>query len=449
MHARLLAVICFCAALSPAQETPPAPQAPQAPPEPARRVLPSPRPDVHGEFGAAVVPLDFDGDGEQDLAVSAPNEGAVYVFAGPGLESWQRFQPPRTVKDDSFGLSLAAGPVDSFPGDDLLVGSPGAKVGELEAAGRLWLISSRKDVRSPIPIRQEAPEATTRLGNSVAIGDFDGDGKNDLAAGGPKALLGGEPSGMVYIHSVARGEGWRIDNPLGSWKHGNFGHLLAVADGNGDGKDDLFVSSLGNRNEAGIVAAGQCYVFFGPVPEDGKIPREKLALVEDPTANEGDGARFGMSIYADDVNGDGCADFLIGAPRKDGGGVKDAGVGFLFMGPEFAAKDYRRFLRPDPMPHDILGYNSLIADVVGDGRPDVIIASLARDNTIGLLVWDGGDPAREPVLFARPEDAGPHYVRALARGSRLENGRRELLLGDSDFSLAGKMKVGRVVIERR
>jgi hypothetical protein len=322
-------------------------------------------------------------------------------------------------------------------------------VGELEAAGRLWLISARADVESPIPIRQDDPRAKTRLGHSVALGDLDGDGRNDLVAGGPKGVIDGEPAGIVYVHSVARGRSWRIDNPLGGWKHGNFGHLVAVADGNGDGRDDLFVSGLGNRNQAGIKGAGQCYVLFGPLPDEGELAAENVVRIEDPTANEGDGARFGMSIFADDVNGDGCADFLIGAPRKDGSGVKDAGVGFLFLGPRFAVENYRRYLRPDPRPHDILGFNALIADVVGDEAPDVIIASLARDNPIGLVVWDGGDPAKEPVLVLRPEDAGPHYVRALARGRRLENGRSELLLGDPDFTHEGQFKSGRVVIERR
>jgi len=450
MNARLLALISVCACLSPAQDTPPPPdETPDAPAGPTRRFLSSPRPDSNGEFGFAALSLDFDGDGELDLAVSAPSAGAVYVFKGPELESSRRFAPPKHARSDAFGYSLAAGPVDSFPGDDLLVGSPGATVGELQSAGRLWLISSREDVKGPIPIRQESPEAKARIGNSVAIGDFDGDGKNDLVAGGPKALIEGEPSGTVYFHSVARGKGWRVNNPLGSWKHGNFGHVLVVADGNGDGKDDLFISALGNRNEAGIKAAGQCYVLFGPVPEDGEIPPEKIALIEDPTANQGDGARFGMSIFADDVNGDGYADFLIGAPRKDNGEVKDAGIGFLFMGPEFKAENYRRFQRPEPKEDDILGFNSLIADVVGDEAPDVIIASLSRLNPIGLVVWDGGDPTKEPVLLPRPEGAGPHYVRALARGRRLENGRHELWLGDSDFNREGKVKVGRVVIEGR
>lgn len=450
MIARTLTLL-FLAACAPPAQNPPPPldQAPKASAEPGRRILPNPRPNSDGEFGFAVVSLDFDGDGELDLAISAPGAGAVYVFEGPELEHSRRFAPPTHAKGDAFGYSLAAGPVDSHPGDELLVGSPGADVGELRAAGRIWLVSSRPDVQSPIPVHQDSPEAKMRIGNSVAIGDFDGDGQNDLATGGPKALIGGAPSGTVYFHSVARGEGWRVDNPIGSWKHGNFGHVLAVADGNGDGRDDLFISSLGNRNQAGIKAAGQCYVLFGPVPEDGEIPPEKIALIEDPTANQGDGARFGMSIFADDVNGDGYADFLIGAPRKDNGEVKDAGIGFLFMGPEFKAENYRRFERPDPKQDDILGFNSLIADVVGDEAPDVIIASLSRLNPIGLVVWDGGTPSKDPIILPRLEGSGAHYVRALARGRRPTNGRHQLLLGDSDFSESEKVNVGRVVIEQR
>ena len=417
-------------------------------PAPERRFVVHPTPAANAQFGYAVVTLDFDGDGERDVAASAPGEGALYVFLGPDLTESKRFPCPGAKPTDLFGETLAAGPLDEFPGDDVLVGAPGTPIGEEKNVGRLWIVSSREDLRRPIPIGLGGTVPPTRLGSSVAVGDFDGDGRADIAAGGPKARLEGEPSGAVFVFSLARRKRWRIDNPIGSWKHGNFGHVLATADANGDGQDDLFVSALGNRNSAGVRAAGQCYVLLGPLPDEGELPAERIVLIEDPTAAQGDGSRFGMSIDAGDVDGDGYADFLIGAPRKNGGGVSDAGQGFLFYGPDFTPERHEVFLRPDAKPHDILGFKSLIANVVGDERNDVIIASLARDNPRAVVVWDGADLKGEPVVIVEPEGGSAHYLRGMAVGARHENGRDELVLGDPENPAKKKRNVGRILVER-
>jgi hypothetical protein len=437
----ITALACCAPALPLAQEE-------MEPPAPARRWLPHPAPAPNAEFGYAVIALDFDGDGERDVAASAPGESALYVFLGPDLTEVRRFTTPEPDPADRFGVDLAAGPVDDFPGDDILVGAPRTDVAELEDAGRVWLISARPDFEKPIPIAVGPPVAGAQLGTSVAIGDFDGDGEQDLAAGAPKTLIDGEASGAVFFYSLARRERWQVDNPLGAWKHGNFGHALAAADGNGDGCDDLFVSALGNRSGAGVRLAGQCYVLLGSTPRQDEVPSVKVITIEDPTATEGDGARFGMSIHAGDVNGDGCADFLIGAPRKNGGGVKDAGQGFLFYGPGFEPETHEIFLRPDARPHDILGFKSLVADVVGDRKPDVIIASLARDNPPGILIWDGAHLRNEPVIVEKPEGGRAHYLRGFLPGARGKTGRRELLLGDPESPREGKRNVGRVLIEQ-
>ena len=161
----------------------------------------------------------------------------------------------------------------------------------------------------------------------------------------------------------------------------------------------------------------------------------------------GDGARFGMSIFARDVNGDSKADLLVGAPRKNGGGVEDAGQGFLFFGPTFSAQGHQAFLRPEAKPHDVLGFRALAADVLGDGAIDVLFCSLARHQDMAIVAWSGADFDAAPRVWAPPSDAGHHFVQGLDHGRR-GRGAENLLVGDPSFSPSGKSESGRVLIRR-
>jgi hypothetical protein len=104
----------------------------------------------HDAFGRALAAGDFDGDGFHDLAIGTPNDGqddgAVYVLAGgPTLlgARTSRFRaghegipgPPPGEHSFHFGRSLAAGDFDGNGFDDLAVGAPYQSVGGLEDAG--------------------------------------------------------------------------------------------------------------------------------------------------------------------------------------------------------------------------------------------------------------------------------------------------------------------------
>ncbi|MAF65061.1 MAG: hypothetical protein CMJ84_05290 [Planctomycetes bacterium] len=412
-------------------------QAAVAPSEWGLDELVSPAPAPGARFGHAAVALDFNGDGEQDIAVAAPGEPAVYLFYGPGLTWWRRFAPPEGRSGD-FGHDLAVGELDGAPGDDLVIAAPKTERAGDAAAGAVYVLTHGRDLPTPLRVRAEAGAL---LGTSVALGDFNGDGAPEVACGAPKQRIEGQQSGAVFFLCPSKGTEWVVANPIGAWKHGNFGHDLAVADTNADGKPDLLVSALGNPSASGVSGAGQVFVLRNP------IPGGEVIAVEDPGATEGDGARFGMSIFARDVNGDGNADLLVGAPRKNGGGVEDAGQGFLFFGPAFTAEGHRAFLRPAAKAHDVLGFRALAADVVGDTTIDVLFCSLARHQDMAIVAWDGSALDAPPRIWAPPSDAGHHFVQGLAHGPRL-NGAENLLVGDPSFARSGQRESGRVLIRR-
>ncbi len=84
-----------------------------------------------GQFGRSIAFGDFDGDDRVDLAVGAPGQdagdGRVFIFYGSGLgygtEGMQQLTDTEGA-DAGFGFSLAAGDTNSDGFDDLVVGAP-------------------------------------------------------------------------------------------------------------------------------------------------------------------------------------------------------------------------------------------------------------------------------------------------------------------------------------
>ena len=109
------------------------------------------------DFGEVLASGDVDGDGDDDLAVGAPetatggwDPGVVYVFPGSasGLTAtdsqlWTEDTPGvpgEIVGSSSFGASLAMGRLDAGPTDDLVIGAPYASAGSVGYAGSVTVL---------------------------------------------------------------------------------------------------------------------------------------------------------------------------------------------------------------------------------------------------------------------------------------------------------------------
>jgi hypothetical protein len=226
----------------------------------------------------AVMPCDFDGDGYADLAVGVPGEGlrgrggagAVQVLYGSASgvtahdQLWhqgRRGVKGAVEKNDHFGSTVACGDFDGDGYADLAIGIPDEGIGRKKRAGAVQVLyggptglTARDQVwHQGKPGVPGANEPVDCFGSSLAAGDFNGDGRADLAIGvpyedvgdlgvaGAVVVLWGSTSGLKSSGAVKLEQG-RKGMPSQPSFGEYFGNDLAAGDVNGDGRDDLGIS---------------------------------------------------------------------------------------------------------------------------------------------------------------------------------------------------------------
>lgn len=180
-------------------------------------------------------------------------------------------------------------------------------------------------------------------------------------------------SGGVVFHA--------IEPPLPQI-NGNFGEFVSgVGDADGDGYDDILVGAF--KEYGGITHSGKAYLYSG---ENGGLLDQLLS--PDPEM----WGWFGTSgAGIDDIDGDGCADLLIGACRENGGASYSGRV-HIFSGQ--AGEPMYSLQSLNPVSSGWFGYSvSGAGDVDADGSPDVVIGATYEDapyNRSGrAYVFDG------------------------------------------------------------
>jgi hypothetical protein len=239
---------------------------------------------------------------------------------------------------------------------DLAIASPGEAIGSVRDAGAVHIFygtqagfrtSVSQLVHQGTANVEGVPQSGDHFGQSLAPGDFDGDGFDDLAIGIPGEKLGGTPdTGLVYVMNGsqvglttagARSLRQGTVGIGGSSESGDrFGWSLATGNFNADAVngrsvDDLVIGVPG-EDFNGRTDAGVAHVLYGSAGA-GVFGRDET-ISENSSGMEGDansGDRFGWSLATGNWNGDTAIDLAIGAPFEGVHDRSEEGVVFSLL----------------------------------------------------------------------------------------------------------------------
>ena len=263
----------------------------------------------------------------------------------------------------------------------------------------------------------------------ITHGDFDGDRREDFVVGAPYA--GAHQEGAVYF--FAGKDAWSA-TPTATWVGSAVNQHLGTSvqtarDVDGDGYDDLLVARS-NAPWYGTHTSGVVELHRGGAAG----PSSAVAWSIDSLRGlgfhgplEGWGIQAYVSVMSGvgDLDGDGYADVIVGAPEQPNvaGGTGQARV-YLGSASGLATEPALTYALPDVAGAEGVGRSGRIflghavagvGDVNGDGHPDVLVAAdsysgSATSNAPAVMAW--GTPTYAGGLVCLNDCAGPRQAAA-------------------------------------
>jgi len=301
----------------------------------------------------------------------------------------------------------------------VLLGITGAAVANFGSARYLFGVFSGR-------------EANSFFGSAVVgEADWTGSGKKTIAVGASGVTEEPGRSGAVYLYDSLTSDVPAMT--LKAIEKGDlFGYCLSGGgDFNGDAIPDLVVSAPHEWIVPEKKKPGKVYLFLGG---EGFATRAPIVF----SANEsGDG--FGLSLSLEsDLNGDGLADLVVGAPYSNRGGAL-SGTAYIWWG----TKDAKNGMKPNVVlrqgtTNDMFGTALSVGDLNGDGQADLAVGApqhnLGEKMPGSVFLYYGGKQAKwdlsSLILSGEATSFYDHFGAAIAIvGDVNGDGGKDLLVG--------------------
>jgi hypothetical protein len=260
---------------------------------------------------------------------------------------------------------------------------------------------------------------------SLAQGDFNDDGIDDILVGAPKAdgpdnarsnageayVILGSPDLAGTLDIAEDQQDFTV---IGGEPGDNLGFVVTSGDVNGDGIDDIlvgarFATSLAGGTQGGLINAGKAYVIFGSSDLGGAVD---IALDEQDFTVVGakGGDYLGYAMVAGDVNDDGVDDIIVAAPGADGPNGRSPNGGEAYVvfgsgeltGTVDVGQGQQDFTIFGARADDFLANFAASGDVNDDGIDDILLGTHMADGPDGQRA----DAGAAYVIFGSPKLEG-------------------------------------------
>jgi hypothetical protein len=348
---------------------------------------------------------DFDGDGAEDLVVGMPYDnsissqnGGAWIFTGSPTgavttdAATTRFRAATGGAQAGFAVA-GPGDLDGDGWDDVIVTAPWEDetlAGRNDSGAVYFVLGSDTPPTDVQPATVDAvlygKNGGDNCGYSIASpGDVDGDGYANVIVGCINADGIASRSGLAYV----------LDGPV-SWTSGTIStyavatlaggvnyeymgyRVGAPGDVDGDGRGDLLVMAS-NGDNGSIADTGLTYLVLSPA--SGTIPLTTAADASFAGTASGDMFGHGMAGLPD-LDGDGSRELVFGAYGDDVGTSSNLGGVGLFYGPHSGANDADDALAwfSGEKTGDQAGWTvASPGDYDGDGADDLVVSATGYD----------------------------------------------------------------------
>jgi len=350
---------------------------------------------------------DVNADGYDDLIIGVPNplgtDNFGWAYAYYGSATGPSTSPDWMVVGEQaqgwFGRTVrSAGDVNADGYDDVMVGAPHWDIDKPDEGRAYEYLGSATGLSTTPAWITQGDQAGELYGRWCGTaGDVNGDGYADVIVGahfwdgdqkdeGRAFAFYGSASGLPTTAD------WTAEgNQAGAW----FGRAVGTAgDVNADGYDDVIVGAP-KYDVNSLVDAGKSFMYEGSATG--------LSLTANwPVDGDQANAWYGRRLAsAGDVNGDGFADVIVGAPNYDVQGQIDGGKVYAYYGSSTGLPTIANWTTQLKQARAWYGRSvNSAGDVNGDGFDEVVI---------GAPLYDHGeaDEGGAFLFYGSPRGLGP------------------------------------------